>query len=92
MTNIYNSFQELTQLLTARQFLSVYSLPLLFHLPFVQSADSWVPLTFGLCNDVTHSQPLAHTVECLVPRIAPLINIIIGARPDHVIHCIITST
>lgn len=61
-----------------------------FH--FTQNADLYVCLTFGLCNDMANSQPLTDTVECLVPRITPLIDVIIRARPYHVIHSIITGT
>jgi len=63
-----------------------------FQLHFVSNADVQVSLTFGLCNDVTHSQSLADAMERLVPRITPLINIIIGACPYHVVHSIVTGT
>lgn len=64
----------------------------IFRFRCAENADLRVFLTFGLCDDMTHSQSLTDTVEGLVPGIAPLINIIVRARPDHVVHCIITGT
>lgn len=49
-------------------------------------------LTFGLGDDMADPQSLAHIMKGLVPRIAPLINIIIWAGPQHVVHSIITGT
>lgn len=52
----------------------------------------WVHFTFGLCDDVADSKSLADIMEGLVPRITPLIDIIVWARPQHVVHCIVTGT
>lgn len=41
------------------------------------SAGLRVHLTFRLSDDVADSQPLAHIMEGLIPRITPLINVII---------------
>lgn len=36
------------------------------------------------------TEPMAHMMKGLVPRIAPLINVITGTGPDQVVQCIIT--
>lgn len=48
--------------------------------------------TFGFFDDMTHAKPVAHMVKGLVPSIAPLIYIVTGASPDHVVQCIITCS
>lgn len=49
-------------------------------------------LTFGLSDDVADSKSLTDVMEGLVPGIAPLIDIVIRAGPQHVVHCVITGT
>lgn len=36
------------------------------------------------------TEPVAHMVKGLVPRIAPLIDVVTRAGPDQVVQCIIT--
>lgn len=49
-------------------------------------------LTSGLSDDVADSESLADIMEGLIPRITPLIDIVIRAGPQHVVHCIVTGT
>lgn len=65
-------------------------------LPFAQSTERaggtfCLLLTLGLQDDVADSQPLADVMEGLVPRIAPLVNVVVGARPDHVVQGIVAG-
>ena len=48
--------------------------------------------TFRLSDDMADSKSLADVMEGLIPRITPLIDIVIRACPQHVVHCIITGT
>lgn len=41
--------------------------------------------TFGFFNDMVDTEPMAHMMKGLVPRIVPLIYIITGAGPDQVV-------
>lgn len=38
------------------------------------------------------TEPMAHMMKGLVPRVAPLIYVITGAGPDQVVQCIITCS
>lgn len=38
--------------------------------------------TFGLCDDVTDAESLAHMMEGLVARVTPLVHVVTRARPD----------
>lgn len=48
--------------------------------------------TFGFFDNMADAQPMAHMMEGLVPRIAPLVDVITGAGPDQVVQCIVTSS
>lgn len=38
------------------------------------------------------AQPMAHMMKGLIPRIAPLVDVITRAGPDQVVQCIVTSS
>lgn len=48
--------------------------------------------TFGFFDNMADTQPMAHMMKGLVPRIAPLINVIARTGPDQVVQCIITCS
>lgn len=53
---------------------------------------STVASTFWFFDDMANTEPMAHMMKSLVPRIAPLINVITGAGPNQVVHCIIACS
>lgn len=48
--------------------------------------------TFGFFDNMADAQPMAHMMKGLVPRIAPLVDVITRAGPDQVVQCIVTSS
>lgn len=48
--------------------------------------------TFGYFDDMANTEPMAHMMKGLVPRIAPLIYVITGAGPDQVVQSIIACS
>lgn len=48
--------------------------------------------TFGFFDDMADTEPMAHMVKGLVPRVAPLIYVVTRAGPDQVVQCIISCS
>lgn len=48
--------------------------------------------TFGFFDDVVDTEPMAHMMEGLVPRVAPLVHVVTGAGPNQIVQSIITGS